>query len=75
MLPKNGEHESWSPKNMEQELGSPKIGSRSGGWQKSWFQTALDPVLDYGSHKKSQVQIEELSLKDNRRALLGPKAN
>ena len=47
------------------------MGSKGGGWQKSWFQIVLDPVLDYGSHKKIQVQVEELSLKDNRRALFG----
>ena len=31
MLPKNGEQESCSPRNIEQELGSPGTGSRSGG--------------------------------------------
>ena len=51
------------------------MGSSSEGWQKSWIQIALNLVLDYGPHKESQDQIDELSLKDNRRTLFGPEAN
>ena len=56
MSPKSHAPQEWGvkimfPRNMEQELDSPRMGSRSGGWQKSWFQTTLDPVLDYRSHK------------------------
>lgn len=75
--PKNGGHELCSPKNGEQHNHtSPRMWSRNyasqqsmvsinrlrrGGWQKSWVHGALDLVLDYGAHQKSQVQINELS--------------
>ena len=80
-LPRNGEQQNHTPRGMGAGLGEHQnhaplgMGSRSGGRQKSWIQTVLDPVLNYGSHKKSQVQIEELSLKDKRRILLGLEAN
>ena len=85
MLPKNGEQQNhipqeWGSRAMlpmygEQELGFLGMGSSSEGWQKSWIQIALDPVLDYGPHKESQAQIDVLSLKDNIRTLFGPEAN
>ena len=68
--PKNGEQELCSPKTGVQESytlqgaepWSPRMGPRSGGWQKSWIYEALDSVLNYGPHRKNEVQIEELSL-------------
>ncbi len=51
------------PRNGERELSSPRIGSKSGGWQKSWIQTALDRTLDYGLHKKSKSKQRSYRLR------------
>lgn len=69
MLPKMGNRnyvplEMGSKNYASQQSMVPINGPRSGGWQKSWVDRALDPVLDYGLHwkKPNKGVIVESSL-------------
>ena len=65
MLPNNGEYEirllgmgATKPCSQEWEPRIRLSGEQTREWQKLWIQTTLDLILNYGLHKKRQVQIE-----------------